>query len=347
MDVTAIVAQAGSLSLFEEIIQLGVRGLGLGAIYALIALGFVIIYKATEVINFSHGALLLLGTYITFSLVSGSYPAMLQTPSGGQAGGNFPAALSWWVDLPIMFRFSFSVVIAMVIVGTLGIIIERTTLRWMIGRPVFAIVLITLGLELVISTAVSILWNPQQKVLTSPWSPLSVVRFGDIAIQWSNLWVIIITSVVFLLFLLFFRYSKFGVAMRATAFDQEAAMAMGIKTSTVFAIAWAIGGAMAALAGALFVPTQLTGFVTLTPVRFAALGAFPAAILGGLDSPGGAIVGGVTIGLAQVYSARWLNPLLADLNLDNFHLIFPYIIMITILLIRPYGLFGTTEVRRV
>lgn len=126
-------------------------------------------------------------------------------------------------------------------------------------------------------------------------------------------------------------------------------MAMGIKASTVFGLAWALGGAMAAIAGAMFVPARLAGFISFTTVRFSALNAFPAAILGGLDSPGGAVVGGLGIGVAQVLSTRYLNPWFAELpvSLPNFHLVFPYLLMLLVLFVRPYGLFGTEEVRRV
>ncbi len=154
-------------------------------------------------------------------------------------------------------------------------------------------------------------------------------------------------AICVLAFFAFFKYSKLGVAMRATAHDQEAAMSMGIKTTTIFAIAWAIAGVLAAIAGALYVPTRLAGLLTLTPVRFSALAAFPAAILGGLDSPGGAVVGGLSIGVAQVLSVRYLNPFFLELQLPNFHVIFPYLLMIAILLVKPYGLFGSAEVRRV
>lgn len=341
-----MLAQVQQLSLPEEIIQLTLQGLALGAIYALIALGFVIIFKATGVINFAHGALMLLGTYVVFSLVSGVIPKGVNT-SPNQAGANFPSWLAWWVELPLAWRFGLSVLIAAAIVAALGVGIERSILRKMVGQPVFAIVLITLGMELAISTFVQVVWNPQQKVMPSPFPPSSTLRIGNVAIQWASVWAIIAMVAVVVAFFAFFKYSRFGVAMRATAFDPEAAMAMGIKASTVFAIAWAIGGALAAIAGALFVPARLAGLITLTPVRFSALNAFPAAILGGLDSPGGAVTGGLIIGVAQVLSSRWINPILLDLNLPNFHLVFPYLLMIGILLVRPYGLFGTAEVRRV
>ncbi len=335
-----VLAQITQLSTPEEIVQLTLQGLALGSIYALIALGFVIIYKATEVINFAHGALMLVGTYIVVSLTGGIIPRFgTRQP--------FPSWLDWWLESSIWVRFPISVAIAALVVALLGILIERSVLRKMVGQPVFAIVLITLGLELMLSSTVQWLWNPLQAVMPSPFPPASAVRLGNISLQWSNVWAMIVMVIVVLLFFAFFRYSRFGVAMRATAFDQEAAMAMGIKASTVYGLSWAIGGALAAIAGALFVPARLAGFVTLTPVRFAALNAFPAAILGGLDSPGGAVVGGLVIGVAQVLSARWLSPIFADFDFVNFHQVFPYLIMIAVLLIRPYGLFGTPEVRRV
>jgi branched-chain amino acid transport system permease protein len=323
-----------------EFVQLSANGLALGALYALIALGFVIIYKATEVINFAHGAMMLFGTYVVFSLTAGLIPAWGTLKP-------FPSWLQWWMDMDIALRFVLAVAVAAVLTAGLGVLIERTVLRKMVGQPVFAVVLITLGLELVIATMVQILWNPQQKSLQSPFKITSNLTIGNATIQWAKLWTIIVVAVLVAGFFLFFRYTRAGVAMRATAFDQEAAMAMGIKASTIFAIAWGIAGGLAAIAGALFVPAQLAGFITLTPVRFAALNAFPAAILGGMDSPGGAVVGGVSIGLAQVYSARWLNPYFQDWNLPNFHIVFPFLLMFVVLMVRPYGLFGTREVRRV
>ena len=341
-----MLAQITQLSTIEEVIQLTLQGLALGSIYALIALGFVIIYKATEVINFAHGALMLVGTYVTFSLVSGQSPRLWPIDGLGELVA-FPSWLGWWLDLSIRLRFPLAVLIAVLLVAGLGIVIERTALRKLVGQPIFALVLVTLGLELVISTVVQSLWNAQQKAMPSPFPVTSTLRVGDIAIQWASVWSIIVMVAVVLGFFAFFRYSRYGVAMKATALDQEAAMAMGIKSSTVYGMSWALGGAMAAIAGAMFVPTQAAGFISFTTVRFSALNAFPAAILGGLDSPGGAVVGGLGIGVAQVLSARFINPYFADINLLNFHLVFPYLLMLVVLLIRPYGLFGTKEVRRV
>ncbi len=228
MDAGVLIAQVQTLSLSEEIVQLTIRGLALGAIYALIALGFVIIYKATEVINFAHGALMLFGTHIIFTLVSGQYPRLWPLTDLGQLLA-FPTWLDWWTALDIKLRFPLAVALAAVVVAGLGILIERTALRKMIGQPVFAVVLITLGLEVVISTGVQVLWNPQQKGMASPFPPASTLQIGDIAIQWASVWTIIVTAGIVALFFVFFRYSRYGVAIRATAFDQEAAMAMGIK----------------------------------------------------------------------------------------------------------------------
>jgi branched-chain amino acid transport system permease protein len=255
--------------------------------------------------------------------------------------------MQWWVDIPTGIKFVLAVAIAAVLVALVGVLIERSVLRRMVGQPVFAIVLITLGLELVISSTVNIIWGDQNQALPSPFPVTNVLKVGDVAVAWSKVWAIIAVLLIVAGFFAFFRYSRRGVAMRATAFDQEAAMAMGIKASSVFALSWAMAGALAAIAGAFYVPTQAAGFIQFAPVRFAALNAFPAAILGGLDSPGGAVVGGFSIGLAQVYSARWLNPIFADWNLPNFHIVFPFILMIIVLMVRPYGLYGTAEVRRV
>ncbi len=341
MDLT-VLAQITQLTAWEEFLQLTVRGLALGSIFALIALGFVIIYKATEVINFAHGALMVVGAYIVFTLTSGKFP----WPSGDNSV-DFPSWLQWWLDIGIGWRFALAIVVSAVLVAGLGLLIERSILRKMVGQPVFAIVLITLGLELAIATGVQVLWGPQQKSLPSPFGFGSVTRIGNVGIQTVNFWVIGVTGVLIILFFAFFRYSRYGVAMRATAFDQEAAMAMGIKASTVFALAWAIGGALAAVAGAFFVPARSAGFLEITPLRFSALQAFPAAVLGGLDSPSGSIVGGLIIGLAQIYAARWLSPWFFEQGFASFEIVFSFLLMIAILLVRPYGLFGTQEVRRV
>lgn len=337
---TLFLAQQVSLTRFEEIIQLTIQGLALGSIYALIALGFVIIYKATEVINFAHGALMLVGAFVTYTFASGKYPTIGATKE-------FPESLQWYLDMPLRYRFVLAVLISAVVIALLAMLVERVALRPLIGQPIFAVVLVTLGVELVLSTGVQIVWGPQQLPSPSPFPPTSLLRVGNIGIQWGSIWSIIAMVLVVIGFFLFFRFSKYGLAMKATSFDQEAAMAMGIKPATVFGLAWAIGGALAAIAGAMYVPTRLAGFLTIGPVRFSALNAFPAAILGGLDSPGGAVIGGLTIGVAQVLSSRFLNPLFLEIDLPNFHLVFPYILMIIVLLIRPYGLFGTKEVRRV
>jgi branched-chain amino acid transport system permease protein len=189
---------------------------------------------------------------------------------------------------------------------------------------------------------VTAIWGPDPKNLGDPWG-LRVREVGDVIIADKDIWTIIFTALVLGGFFLFFRYSSLGLAMRATALDQEAAMAQGISARRVHQVSWGIAGLVAALAGAAL----SAGSVALQPsVGLVALVAFPAMILGGLDSPLGAVVGGLIIGLVQQLTALY-GPEYLEWAGNSFELVSPYLVMIVILLLRPYGLFGTKEVRRV
>ena len=296
----------------SDFLQLLVAGVAVGALYALVALGFVVIYKATGVINFAQGALLLLGAYFTYAFTD-------------QAGLPFPLA----------------VLLAVVACALVGVAVERVILRRMVGQPVFAVIMITLGLTIAFEQIVIWRW-PGTLNLSDPWG-LDRVRIGDVVIPVVNIWRIGTAAVLLLGFFLFFRYSRLGVAMRATASDQEAALAQGISARRIFALSWAIAAAVAALAGALLA----SGGRTLEPsLGIVALVAFPAIILGGLDSTGGAIVGGVVMGVVETMTAGYSQSL-PDFLGANFHRVTPYVVLVAILLVRPYGLFGTREVTRV
>lgn len=294
-------------------LQLVVGGVSLGFQYALVALGFVIIYKATQVINFAQGGFVMLGGYLTYQF-----------------------ATVW--GLP----FAAGVALAMLVTAVLGLVVERLALRRMVGKPLFALIMITVGLLFVIQVVCATVWTSEPINLGDPWG-IDTVRVGDVVIEMVDVWAIGMAGVVLLAFFLFFRYSRLGLAMRATALDQEAALAQGISAKRVFATAWAISGGVAALAG-VFISS---GSGALAPqVQFVALLAFPAIILGGLDSPGGAVLGGVIIGLTQTLTAGYQGEYAAFLG-DNFQTVMPYVVMVLILLVRPNGLFGTPEVKRI
>jgi branched-chain amino acid transport system permease protein len=293
--------------------QLCFAGLALGSLYALVALGFVVIYKATGVINFAQGGLVLLGACLAYN-------------------GHRTWGLPFWL----------SIVIAMVLCALVGAAFERLVLRRMVGQPVFAVIMLTIGLLIILEQVPTAIWGFDRLDLGDPWGIRRIVA-GDIAFSLKDVWTIGLAAAVLLAFFVFFRYSRLGVAMRATAFDQEAAIANGISARRIFALAWGIAGAVATIAGVMLA----AGAGGVRPdIEFVALAAFPAIILGGLDSPVGAVIGGVVIGLAQVltagYEARWF-PWLGG----GFDTVMPYVVMIVILLVRPYGLFGTSEVRRV
>jgi branched-chain amino acid transport system permease protein len=220
--------------------------------------------------------------------------------------------------------------------------VERTVLRRMAGKPVFAVVMITIGLAIVLRQVITAVWGPGDHNIGDPWGS-SRITVGELRVTVVSMITILAALALVGAFFGFFRYTKAGVAMRATAFDHEAAMAVGIPVRRIHAWSWVISSAVATVGGVF-----ISAFPnSLRPdLGFVALRAFPAAILGGLDSPGGAVLGGFTIGvieiLVQVYqpsAAPWLG--------NNFHVVAAYVVMIAVLLVRPYGLFGTREVERV
>jgi branched-chain amino acid transport system permease protein len=297
----------------DDLLQTAFSGLALGCKYALIALGFSVVFKATGVINFAQASLVLLGAYLTF---------------------NF--AQTW--DL----NFYLALVMAMAVGALVGVATEASVLRWLVGEPPAALIMVTIGLLFVLNNVVTAIWGPDNRNLGDPWG-IKTRDVVGVTVADRDVWTIGFAAVVVTAFFVFFRYSTLGLAMRAAAFDPEAAMAQGIPARRVHRVAWAIAGMVAALAGA----TLAAGAGQLSPATGAlALVAFPAIILGGLDSPLGAVVGGIIIGLVQQFTAL-LAPEYFDWVGDSFERVSPYLVMIVILLIRPYGLFGTREVRRV
>jgi branched-chain amino acid transport system permease protein len=293
-------------------LQLVVAGVALGFQYALIALGFVIIFKATHVINFAQGGFVMLGAYVAYQFTN-------------------VWGLPYIIGVPM----------AMGVGALTGLLVERLILRRMVGKPLFALIMITVGLLFIIQELCSSIWSSESLNVDDPWG-LDTIVIGGVNIAVRNIWATVLAGLVLAAFFLFFRYSKLGLAMRASALDQEAALAQGMSAKRVVATAWAIAGATAALAGVIVVadkPLDLT-------IQFVAILAFPAVILGGLDSPGGAVVGGVIIGVTQTLTAGY-QPQYAEFLGDHFDAVMPYVVMVLILLFRPYGLFGTPEVKRI
>lgn len=296
-----------------EFLEFCFQGVAIGSRYALVALGFVVIYRATGVINFAQGGFVLLGAYLTYN-----------------------ANVTW--DLP----FAVAVLLAILGGAIVGALVEMLILRRMVGQPVFAVIMITIGLLFVIEQATTSIWGFDNLNLGDPWG-IDNTEVGGVVMPLRDLWTIGLVAAVLAGFFVYFRRSTMGIAMRATALDQEAAMAQGISVRRVFAVSWAIAGAVAALAGM----SLATGSAAVRPsISLFALLAFPAIILGGFDSPGGAVLGGIVIGIVQQLTAGYA-PEYAPWLGNNFHLVMPYVVMVLILMVRPYGLFGTPEVERV
>lgn len=295
-------------------IQLLLAGIALGATYALVAIGFVIIYKATGVFNFAQGEFLALGAYLVFFFTSESL------------------SIPFWGALAL----------AMVGTALFGVLVERFVLRVMIGKEMMSIIVITLGLTIAMQAGLGAAFGYDQKGLPGPWGS-NVVHLGEIAITEVNLWRIGLTVLIVVLLGLFFARSRWGVAMRATALDQEAARAMGVNVKLVFALTWAIAAALAAVGGVL-----LAGFprVLDASIALVALRSLPGVIIGGLDSIPGAIVGGLAVGLVEVLVSGY-QPSLAPWLGINFHIVAPYLLMLIVIWIRPHGLFGTERLIRV
>ncbi|MBI3990176.1 MAG: branched-chain amino acid ABC transporter permease [candidate division NC10 bacterium] len=290
-------------------LQLLVNGLMVGALYALVALGFVLIYKATDAINFAQGELVMIGGFIVAVLL-GSY--------------GFPLVVAVAGTIVAMIVLAFGV--------------ERMILRPLIGRPVIAVIMATIGLASILKGIGPLLFRAETKnvPLPIPDAPLFVSGLLISPIQI----VAVAISLIFLaLFGSFFLRSRIGIAMRAVADSQQVAMAMGISVERYFALAWAMAGIVSAIGGIIW------GNLLGVDVHLSLVGlkVFPVVILGGLDSILGAVVGGLIVGGVESVAAGYIDPYVGGGTKD----FIPYLLMIVILMIRPYGLFGKEIIERV
>ncbi len=299
-----------------KLLQLVASGAALGAVYALVGLGFVVIYRATGVINFAQAGMVVLGAFLVYN------------------------ATSTW-NLP----FWLAVIVSMGIGALIGIVLERFILRRMIGQPVYAVILVTVGLLLLVEPIVTTIWRNPGTNIENPWG-LSKLTVGDVQLLQVDIATIALAAIVLGAFFLFFRYTKYGVAMRATAIDQEAALAQGIEVRRIVALSWAIAGAVAVIAGTMLGVGAGPGVGLGVGIGIISLKALPAVVLGGLDSPLGAVVGGLVIGIAELLTAGYQAEVLPFLP-RGFAAVMPWVVMLVVLLVRPFGLFGTRDVRRV
>ena len=285
--------------------QLLVSGMALGCVYALIALGFVLIFKATEVINFAQGEFMMLGAFVAFSLLNYGH-------------------LPFWL----------SVVLTLLIMALFGAALDRIVMRYLVGEPVFAIVMFTIGLSIFLRSVAGMIWSTETYSLELP-AGNAVVHLGGVVLSVGDLMVVGATALLVILLFLFFRFTDLGVAMQATSQNQFATYLMGINVERVFSITWALSAVVAAVAGILLAPILFLH----KDMGFIGLKAFPAAVLGGFGSIPGAIVGGLIIGVSENLAGGFLPLWVKD--------IFAYIVLIAVLIIRPEGIFGIEEKKKV
>ncbi|MET7758318.1 branched-chain amino acid ABC transporter permease [Streptomyces sp. NPDC005389] len=296
------------MSTFAEFL---INGISLGSIYALIALGFVVIFRATEVVNFAHASLLLAGGYVTAVLHDeiGFWPALL----AGIAGA-----------------------------AVVGAAVEFLVMRRHRGTDHSVLAIVTIGVDILLATELTRRIGTDILALGDPWGD-AVVTVGGVTIAETRIAALLAAALLITAFLLAFRYTSWGVAMRAAAENQETAALMGIRLGRVSIGAWAVAGGLAAVAALFLTVFPTPGLERATSL--AALKAFPAAILGGLDSTTGALVGGLLVGVTESLATGYQSDLaflgrgIGDLA--------PYLVMVAVLLIRPAGLFGTKELARV
>jgi branched-chain amino acid transport system permease protein len=291
-------------------LQLVINGLVVGSVYALVALGFVIIFKSTSVVNFAQGEFLLLGAYISLAVV-GQYH------------------MPFWVAVVITLMFSV----------VLGMLIERLILRPMIGEPVISVIMVTLGLSSVLKAIVQGIWGTDTRPFPEIF-PTTPIQIGPLPVSQGYIYSVVCVALLLLLFTLFFKYSRAGIAMRATAFSQQVAQSMGISVRRMFALAWAIAAVVSAIGGIL-----LGGVRGGVDAALAAIGlkVIPVVILGGLDSILGAIVGGLIVGVLENLAGGYLDPIFGG----GVKEVAPFVVLVLILMIKPYGLFGKVHIDRV
>jgi len=292
-----------------DFVEVTLGGLSVGSIYAVVAVGFVLIYRATDVLNFAQGELMMVGIYFCFYLMTRYH-------------------------IPFLLAFLLTLIFSAV----LGFLLELIFLRKLHGKPVFTMVMVTIALSILLKSVTMMLLGQDTHVFPR-FIGIQPVHLLGISVLPISL--LIVASVILLLVMLFFffKYSNIGLAMRATAEDYDAAKMMGIETKKIFGLAWSISAVVAAIGGILYVQ----GEYVYPDIGYIGLKSFPAAILGGLDSILGALFGGLVIGVMEYWVGAYLEPFLGG----GVKELVAFTLLILILMIKPYGFFGTEEIEKV
>ena len=289
----------------DVILQLALNGLAVGCIYGLIALGFVLIYKATELVNFAQGDLMMLGAFTCYMFIV-------------------------WYGVGYWPAFA----LAVAIIGLFGAALDGLILRRVIGQPQFAVVMLTIGLGAIFRSFASMTWGTEIYTLPTPFSARQTM-VGGVSVSHEYVSIIIGTVILCALLYVFFTHTRLGVAMQAASQNQLAAYYMGIPVKRLFSLIWAISAGVAAIAGVLLAPVSLIDI----NLGFIGLKAFAAAVLGGFGSIPGALAGGLTIGVIELFSGAYLP--------QGFKDVAAYVVLLIVLVVRPQGMFGTVGRKRV
>ena len=291
-----------------ELVQLLISGISQGCVYGLIALGFVLIYKATEMVNFAQGDLMMLGAFIAFGFIN---------------------VLGW----PFLWGF----LATLAVMGVVGVTLERLLLRPMIGEPPFAVLMLTIGLGFILRAVAGAIWGYEDKTLSTPYGG-GGARWGEISVGYENIAVVLGTLALCVLVFVFFRKTRVGIAMQAASQNQLAAYYVGIPVKWIFALVWAMSAMISATAGILVAPLSL-----INPIMgFVGIKAFAAAIVGGFGSLPGAFLAGLRIGIVEQFAKHVLPS-----GLEGFSETTAYVILLIMLFIRPEGIFATMQRKKV
>jgi branched-chain amino acid transport system permease protein len=293
------------------LLQLAITGFGLGMVYALIAIGFVIILKCSKAFNIAQGQFVMIGGYLGFTFLI-------------------------TFQLPVWASLLAAIAAAVV----LGLLVERLALRPLIGQPALAIIMMTIALGTVLDGLATLVWGGEYKTYHGVL-PTLTLKVGELSVPPETLIGIIVSIITVIILMMVFRYTKAGLAMRATAEDEQVTQSAGIKVTTVYAISWVIASVVGVISGILL--GGVSG--VMIPMAEVGLKAFAVILLGGIDSIGGAIIAGIILGVLENVAAGYLDPLLpAGGGLSN---VFPFVVIIIVLIIKPHGLFGLARIERI